>query len=74
MDAELFLAWLGDVNTLVRTRGRGAKKIYDRTHTPAHCACVCKIQRGFILQSYTTKKHARLMAEKATPSIAHDDD
>ena len=26
------------------------------------------------LQTYKTKTHARLMAENATPSIAHDDD
>ena len=48
VDTELFLALFGYGKTLVRTCGRGAKKIYDRTHTPAHCACVCKIHRGFI--------------------------
>ena len=73
-DTEFFLAWLGDGNTLVRTRGRDAKKIYDRTHTPVHCECGCKIHRGLIHKHRRTKKHARLMAEKATPSIAHDDD
>ena len=26
------------------------------------------------LQTYKTKTHARLMVEKAAPSIAHDDD
>ena len=44
-DTELLLAWLGDGNTFVRTRGRDAKKFYDRAHTPAHCECVCKATR-----------------------------
>ena len=73
-DTELCLAWLGDGNTLVRTRGRDAKQLYDRTHTPVHCECGCKIYRGLIHKHTKRKKHARSMAEKAAPLIAHDDD
>ena len=68
------MASLGDGNTLVRTRGRDAKKLYDRAHTPVHCECGCKIRRGLIYIHRRAKKHARLMVERAAPSIAHDDD
>jgi len=68
-DTELLLAWLGRRGTLVRTRGKDASKIYARTHAPMVCECGCKINRGLIYKHRKTKKHARLMAEKASPSI-----
>ena len=68
-DTEFLLAWLGRRGTLVRTRGKDASKIYARTHAPMVCECGCKINRGLIYKHRKTKKHARLMAEKASPSI-----
>ena len=73
-DTELLLAWLGRRGTVVRTRGRDASKIYAWAHSPMVCECGCKINRGLIHKHRKTKKHARFMFEKATPSIAHDDD
>ena len=68
-DTELVWAWLGRRGTGVRTRGRDARNIYARTHAPMVCECGCKINRGLIYKHRKTKKHARLMAEKASPSI-----
>ena len=68
-DTELLLAWLGRRGTVVITRGRDASNIYARTHAPMVCECGCQTNRGLIYKHRKTKKHARLMAEKASPSI-----
>ena len=64
-DTEFLLAKLGERGTLVQTRGRDANKEYARLHTPVVCECGCKIHRGLMHKHRKTKKHARLMAEKA---------
>ena len=64
-DTEFLLAKLGERGTLVRTRGRDANKEYARLHTPMVCECGCKNNRGLIYKHRKTKKHARLMAERA---------
>ena len=64
-DTDFLLAHLGHGKTLVRTRGRDANKKYARLHTPVVCECGCKIHRGLIYKHRKTKKHARLMAERA---------
>ena len=68
-DTEFVLAWLGQRGTVVRTRGRDASKIYAWAHSPMVCECGCKINRGLIYKHRKTKKHARLMTEKALSSI-----
>ena len=65
VDTDFLLAHLGHGKTLVRTRGRDANKEYARLHTPVVCECGCKIHRGLMHKHRKTKKHARLMAEKA---------
>ena len=64
-DTEPLLAKFGERGTFVRTRGINANKEYARLHTTVVCECGCKIHRGLIYKHSKTKKHARLMAERA---------